>query len=254
MKRPRIGRRQFIENIARSGAVMSALPKDVPGMNRVSGPTTYDIGERAPAQQSARPKIKFAVIGVNHAHINSMVDAVLRGGGELVSIHAQEPDLAAAFTRRYPQAALARTENEIVENPAIQLVLSAAIPDQRAPIGLRVMQHGKDYMSDKPGITTLEQLAEVRRVQAETIAALLPEVRDVRRFGAAALDLAWCAAGRFDAYYERGVHRWDVAAGGLLCECAGLVVEPLAAAPPQGAGLLASAPEIADALRERVGT
>ena len=75
--------------------------------------------------------------------------------------------------------------------------------------------------------------AEVRRAQAATIAALLPEVRDVRRFGAAALDLAWCAAGRFDAYYERGVKRWDIAAGGLLCERAGLVVEPLAPAPPQ---------------------
>ena len=47
-------------------------------------------------------------------------------------------------------------------------MLSAAIPDERAPIGIRVMQHGKDYMADKPGITTLEQLAEVRRVQAQT--------------------------------------------------------------------------------------
>ena len=94
--------------------------------------------------------------------------------------------------------------------------------------------------------------AEVRRAQAATIAALLPEVRDIRRFGAAALDLAWCAAGRFDGYYERGVHRWDVAAGALLCERAGMAVEPLAAAPPQGTGLLVAAPGIADALRQRV--
>ena len=94
--------------------------------------------------------------------------------------------------------------------------------------------------------------ADVRRAQAATVAALLPEVRDIRRFGAAALDLAWCAAGRFDAYWERGVHRWDVAAGGLICERAGLVVEPLDAAPPQGSGLLVAAPGIADALRERV--
>ena len=57
--------------------------------------------------------------------------------------------------------------------------------------------------------------AEVRRAQAATIAALLPEVRDIRRFGSAALDLAWTAAGRYDAYYERGIQRWDVAAGGL---------------------------------------
>ena len=94
--------------------------------------------------------------------------------------------------------------------------------------------------------------AEVRRAQAATIAALLPEVRDVRRFGAAALDLAWCAAGRFDAYYERGVKHWDIAAGGLLCERAGLVVETLAPAPPQERGVLVAAPGIADAMRARV--
>ncbi len=94
--------------------------------------------------------------------------------------------------------------------------------------------------------------AEVRREQAATVAALLPEVRDVRRFGAAALDLAWCAAGRFDAYYERGVKHWDVAAGSLLCECAGLVVEPLPEAPPQGCGILVATPALADELRARV--
>jgi myo-inositol-1(or 4)-monophosphatase len=94
--------------------------------------------------------------------------------------------------------------------------------------------------------------AEVRRAQAATIAALLPDVRDVRRFGAAALDLAWCAAGRVDAYYERGVHHWDVAAGALLCERAGLVVEPLSAAPPQADGMLVAPAALIDALRPRV--
>ena len=94
--------------------------------------------------------------------------------------------------------------------------------------------------------------AEVRRAQAATVAALLPEVRDVRRFGAAALDLAWCAAGRFDAYYERGVKHWDVAAGGLLCERAGLVVERLEAAPPQAAGMLVAPAGLIGTLRARV--
>jgi len=61
-----------------------------------------------------------------------------------------------------------RDEREILEDGKIQLVVSAAIPDERAPLGVRVMQHGKDYMVDKPGIVTLEQLAEVRRVQKET--------------------------------------------------------------------------------------
>ena len=118
--------------------------------------------------QSARPRIRFAVIGINHAHINSQVGAVLRGGGELVWLHAKEPDLVKAFQTRFPQVNVARNEDEILQDASIQLVLSSAVPVDRAPIGIRVMQHGKDYMADKPGITTLAQLAEVRRVQAQT--------------------------------------------------------------------------------------
>jgi predicted dehydrogenase len=92
----------------------------------------------------------------------------VRGGGELVAFHAIEPDLSAQFARRYPAAKQVRDERAILEDSTIQLVLSSIIPDQRAPLGIRVMQHGKDYMADKPGIITLEQLAEVRRVQAAT--------------------------------------------------------------------------------------
>jgi myo-inositol-1(or 4)-monophosphatase len=93
---------------------------------------------------------------------------------------------------------------------------------------------------------------DVRREQAATVARLLPEVRDIRRFGSAALDLVWTAAGRYDAYYERGIHHWDVAAGGLVCERAGLVVEHLDPRPPQGEGILVATPALIDALRERV--
>jgi predicted dehydrogenase len=92
----------------------------------------------------------------------------VRGGGELVSFYAAEPELAAAFAKRYPQAKPAADEKQILESREIQLVASAAIPDQRAALGIRVMRHGKDFLSDKPGMTTLAQLAEVRRVQAQT--------------------------------------------------------------------------------------
>lgn len=122
---------------------------------------------RTPPLYSA-PRIRFAVIGINHGHINSQVGAAIRGGGEFVAFHAPEPELAAPFGRRFPQAKRVADPREILEDPTIQLVLSAGIPNQRAPLGIQVMQHGKDYMSDKPGITTLEQLAEVRRVQRET--------------------------------------------------------------------------------------
>jgi predicted dehydrogenase len=120
-------------------------------------------------EASARPaRIRFAAVGLNHGHINGQVDSVLRGGGQLVSFYAKEPDLAAEFSKRYPQARLARSEREVLEDPAIQLVVSASIPNERAPLGLEVMKHGKDFMVDKPGMTTLAQLAEVRRVQAQT--------------------------------------------------------------------------------------
>ncbi|MBA3710898.1 MAG: Gfo/Idh/MocA family oxidoreductase, partial [Pyrinomonadaceae bacterium] len=94
--------------------------------------------------------------------------AVLRGGGELVSVFAKEPDLVAAFSKRFPQAKLARSAEEILEDGSIQLIVSASIPDERAPLGIKAMRHGKDFMADKPGITSLEQLAEVRRVQQQT--------------------------------------------------------------------------------------
>lgn len=115
-----------------------------------------------------KPRIRFSVIGLNHGHINGQTRAVLRGGGELVSFYAKEPDLAAAFAKQFPQAKLAGSEKEILEDRSIQLVVSASIPNERAPLGIQVMRHGKDFMVDKPGITTLEQLAEARRVQQQT--------------------------------------------------------------------------------------
>ncbi len=113
-------------------------------------------------------KIQFAAIGLNHGHIYGQVNLLLKAGAELVAFYATEPELIAPFARLYPQARLVREPEEILEDPAIQLVVSAAIPVERAPLGIQVMRHGKDFMSDKPGFTTLEQLTQVRQVQAET--------------------------------------------------------------------------------------
>jgi predicted dehydrogenase len=112
--------------------------------------------------------IRFAAIGLNHPHINDQVDCLLRAGAELTGFYASEPDLIAGFAARYPQARLARSVDEILEDPGIALVTSASIPSERAPLGIQVMQHGKDYLVDKPGFTTLEQLAAVREVQRQT--------------------------------------------------------------------------------------
>ena len=82
---------------------------------------------------------------------------------------------------------------------------------------------------------------------------LLPRVRDIRRMGSAALDLAWTAAGRYDAFYERGVKTWDIAAGTMLCAQAGLEVRDLPARGRLPAGVMVAAPAIAGPLAELVG-
>ena len=119
-------------------------------------------------REEQKSRIRFSVIGINHGHIYGQVNSVIRGGGELVAFHAKEDDLAAEFVRSFPQAKRVQTETEILNDDSIQLVLSSIIPNERAPLGIRVMEHGKDYMVDKPGITSLSQLAEVRKVQKKT--------------------------------------------------------------------------------------
>jgi myo-inositol-1(or 4)-monophosphatase len=91
--------------------------------------------------------------------------------------------------------------------------------------------------------------AQVRAGQGEVVARLLPRIANLRRTGACALDLAWTAAGRLDAFYERAVQEWDVAAGELICARAGLVVERTPAADGMPAGILAAPPAFADDLR-----
>ncbi len=94
--------------------------------------------------------------------------------------------------------------------------------------------------------------ASVRCAQAEVLAELLPRVRDVRRLGSAALDLAWTAAGRYDAYFERTVKPWDIAAGVLVCRCAGLHVAELPTRPSLPWGVLVARSGLLESLREIV--
>ena len=113
-------------------------------------------------------KVRFSVININHNHIYGQVNAMLEGGAELISFYAAEPELVEPFTQVFPQATLKRSAEEILEDESIHMVLTSGINAERAPLGIRVMQHGKDFMTDKPGFTTLAQLETGRRVQKET--------------------------------------------------------------------------------------
>jgi myo-inositol-1(or 4)-monophosphatase len=94
--------------------------------------------------------------------------------------------------------------------------------------------------------------AAVRARQAEVITRLLPRVRDIRRMGAAALDLCWAACGRYDAFYERGLKPWDLAAGALIAQRAGLEVRELPEEEDQPGGVAVTRSALMDELLELV--
>jgi predicted dehydrogenase len=158
---------QFDRRSILAGALMAGLGGELLAQSTTQGNAAP---ETAPAtvEPDVTHHIRFAVIGLDHGHIYSMTDAVIRGGGRLVSFFATDPAQIAAFRARYPAAALARSEAEIIEDRTIQLVAGAPIPDLRAPLGIRAMRAGKDFLGDKPAITSLAQLAQVRRAVRET--------------------------------------------------------------------------------------
>jgi predicted dehydrogenase len=170
MKSGVAGRRDFLKQAGLgSVAMMAGLPERAIALGSEQGRVIETVLP-APASAEETPKyhIKFAVCGMSHDHIYGMIGAIQRGGGELVSAWGGEQDKLAGFTKRFPSVKIVQTQDEILNDSSVQLVLSSQIANERAPLGVRVMKHGKDYLSDKPGITTLEQLAEVRKAIAET--------------------------------------------------------------------------------------
>ena len=198
MKNTFFNRRRFLKETATAAtgmAILSSLPQQIR------------------ANPTIEPRIKFSVIGINHGHIYGMVDSVTRGGGQLVAFYAKEPDLAAAFAKRYPTAKLAANQQEILEDNSIQLILSAGIPVERAPLGVEVMKHGKDYLVDKPGITSLAQLKAVRAVQQSTkrIYSIMYSERHENRATVKAGELVKAGAiGKVIQTIGMGPHRMNV--------------------------------------------
>jgi predicted dehydrogenase len=159
-------RRAFLVGMSAAG-LGSAFPQEMLA-DGYNGSISHEVAQADEQLATPKYKIRFAVAGVSHDHIYGMVGAIQWGGGELVLAQGTEPDKVAAFKKRFPDVKWAASEDEVLHDPSIQLVLSSKIASERAPLGVRVMRSGKDFLSDKPGITTLEQLAEVRRTIAET--------------------------------------------------------------------------------------
>ena len=158
-------RRAFLHSAGMAGMFAAISPA---ALGQAADGAVSQEKARSAAPAPIKHSIRFGVIGLDHEHIYGMTAAVQRGGGKLATVYASDKQQIEAFRKRFGEAKLARSENEILEDKSIQLVLAAPIPDLRAPLGVRVLRAGKDYLCDKPGIVTLEQLANVRLAVRET--------------------------------------------------------------------------------------
>lgn len=162
-------RRRFLKDAGSLG-LMAAMPGAM--LPSLAEGQTVPKMEMAPSTplNIAKPSraVRFGVCGMSHDHIYGMAEAMVHGGGELVSVYASEPERGAAFIKRFPQAKLVATEDAVLNDPSLLLVLSSQVPSERARIGIHALRQGKNYLSDKPGILTMTQLAEVRKTVAET--------------------------------------------------------------------------------------
>jgi len=180
----------------------------------------------------ASPGFAFAVIGINHGHIYGQVEVMLEAGCQLKAFYGPEDDLAEQFSKAFPQAVRVTDERAILDDPEVKLVVGAGILVARAPMAVRAMRAGKDVMLDKPGATTLDQLAELRKAQAETgrILSICYSEHYTQRTAVAAGDLVKAGAiGRVISTVGLGPHRlgncprpdWffqKARYGGILCD------------------------------------
>jgi predicted dehydrogenase len=201
-------RREFLRSAGLAG-VMSAM---APAAFAQSGAFTVETADSKPVE-TPKHSIRFAVIGLDHAHIFSMTAAVKRGGGELVSMFATDPRQLENFRKQFGAVKLASGEDEILNDKSIQLILSASIPDLRAPLAVRAMKAGKDVLVDKPGITTLAQLAAVRKAVKETkrkFAVMYSERLEVRAAVHAGDLVKQGAIGKVIQTINLGPHRMNI--------------------------------------------
>lgn len=106
---------------------------------------------------------KFAVIGLDHGHVFAMTNGLLEAGATLTSVYDPNAGKVADFLARYPQAQGVDSMETILEDPEVKLVVSAILPCLRCDLGLRVMEAGKDFFVDKPGMLTQEEVQKVRQ-------------------------------------------------------------------------------------------
>lgn len=137
----------------------------------------------------ALPPLRFAAVGLDHRHIYDQVQSLIDVGGTCVGFWTRgTPKTLEGFVKRFPELPRFENRRTLLDDPSIDLVTCAAIPCDRAAHAIEAMRAGKDFMADKPGVTSFEQLDEVRAAQRET--GRLYTVNFTERFEVAAVTRA----------------------------------------------------------------
>lgn len=184
-------------------------------------------------QPVCRPgEFLVGAIGLDHGHIYGMCNGLKEAGADVAFVYDPDPVKVAVFCKAYPGVKVARSEDEILSNPRVHLIAGAKIPSERAALGIRAMEAGKDYFTDKGPFTTLDQLAKARETVAQTgrkYAVYFSERLHVESAVFAGQLIADGAIGRVLQVIGLGPHRLNAASrpewffrreqyGGILCD------------------------------------
>jgi predicted dehydrogenase len=114
--------------------------------------------------------VRFAAVGLDHAHIHGQVAGLITAGAEFVAMATDDPAAAIAgqVRERYPDVPVADDPAELIERDGIDLIVTAAVPDRRGPIAVAALRAGKDVVTDKPGCVSFSQLEEIEKAVAES--------------------------------------------------------------------------------------
>ncbi|WP_221029506.1 Gfo/Idh/MocA family protein [Actomonas aquatica] len=135
-------------------------------MSSSDGMTYAPKGKPSPVVQPG--EFTFATVHLDHGHIYGQTNGLIEAGAELKWVYDPDPAKVEAYCKQYPQARVARSLDEVLEDESVQLVSAAAIPNLRGDLGCQVMRAGKDYFTDKTPFTAFDQFERAKQVVAET--------------------------------------------------------------------------------------
>ena len=110
----------------------------------------------------------FSAAHLDHGHIYGMCNGLTEAGGTLKYVYDPDPAKVEAFLKQFPQAIPAESEEQVLNDPETKLIAAAHVTCERAPFGIKVMEHGKDYFTDKAPLVSLEQLEACKETAART--------------------------------------------------------------------------------------